>query len=144
MLDITGQFAVAVVTQEEARIFGPDLERGAEHDEVKARNPFTRHHHVRMAQYHHMRGVDVYTVDYLKNIAEALNPAREVLLITHGDGKGSAYPALMTYFEKKYPQLAKKVSDNLDVDVTGLTEPQLLALAREWWDKKYGYQGMAT
>lgn len=144
MSDITGQFAVAVVTQDEARIFGPDLDRGAEPDEVKARNPFTRHHHVRMAQFHHMRGVDVYTVDYLKNIAEALEPAKEVLLITHGDGKGSAYPVLMDYFQKKYPELAKKVADNLDVDVTRLTEPQLLALAREWWDKKYGIHTTAT
>lgn len=144
MSNISGQFAVAVVTQEEARIFGPDLDRDAEPDEVKARNPFTRHHHVRMAQFHHMRGVDVYTVDYLKNIAEALEPAKEVLLITHGDGKGSAYPVLMDYFEKKYPGLAKKVSDNLDVDVTRLTEPQLLALAREWWDKKYGIHAIAT
>lgn len=144
MSDITGQFAVAVVTQDEARIFGPDLDRGAEADEVKARNPFTRHHHIRMAQFHHMRGVDTFTVDYLKAIAQALEPAAEVLLITHGDGKGSAYPALIKYFEKQYPQLAKKVADNLDVDVTRLTEPQLLALAREWWDKKYGYHGMAT
>ncbi|MBI3429739.1 MAG: hypothetical protein HY050_06765 [Actinobacteria bacterium] len=144
MSDITGQFAVAVVTQDEARIYGPDLERGTEHETIKARNPFTRHHHIRMAQFHHMRDVDRYMNDYLKSIAEALKPAEEVLLITHGNGKGSAYPALMNYFEKKYPDLAKKVSDNLDVDITRLTEPELLALAREWWDKKYGYHGMAT
>ncbi|MFA5918930.1 MAG: hypothetical protein WC800_05285 [Candidatus Nanopelagicaceae bacterium] len=144
MSDITGQFAVAVVTQDEARIFGPDLERGAEHDLVKAANPFNRHNHIRMAQFHHMHDIDRYMDDYLKLIAEALEPAREVLFITHGDGKGSAYPVLMDYFEKKYPELAKKVSDNLDVDVTRLTEPQLLALAREWWDKKYGYHGTAT
>lgn len=144
MSKITGQFAVAVVTQDETRIWGADLVAGAKPEVVKDRNPFNRHNHIRMAQHHHGHDVDKFTDEYFKSIAEALEPAKEVLLITHGDGKGSTVPALTNYFEKKYPQLAKKVSDNLDVDVTRLTEPELLALAREWWDKKYGIHSIAT
>ena len=143
MDNVTGQFAVAVITQEEARIWGSDMNAETEPQVVKARNSFTRHHHIRMAQFHHMHEVDRYTDDYLKLIAVALEPAREVLLITHGDGKASAFTHLSKYFEKNYPQLAKKVSGNLDVDITRLTEPEILALAREWWDKKYGIHSTA-
>lgn len=134
----SGPFVLAVVTQQETRMWFEGIDPGAEHETVKERNPFDRHNHVRMAQHNRGHDIDEYMQDYLEAISEALEPAREVLLITHGKGKGSAVPALTDYFEKKHPLLAKKVADVLDVDITRMTEPQLLALAREWWDKKYG------
>lgn len=144
METIAGQFAVAVITQDEARIWGKKLEAGTKPLKVKDINPFNRHNHIRMAQMHHMHDVDKFTDQYFKLIAEALEPAQEVLLITHGDGKGSAYPAIVKYFEREYPLLAAKVSDNIDVDITRMTEPELLAVAREWWEKKYGIHSIAT
>lgn len=134
----SGPFVVAVVTQEETRMWFEGIDRGAEHRTVKERNPFDRHNHIRMAQHNRGHDIDEFMPDYLEAISKALEPAREVLLITHGKGKGSAVPALTDYFEKKHPLIAKKVVDVLDVDITRMTEPQLLALAREWWDKKYG------
>lgn len=139
-----GPFVVAVITQDETRMWIDHLEHGAKHQTVKDRNPFNRHNHIRMAQMHHMHDVDKFDDWYFEQIAKALEPAGEILLITHGDGKGSAVPALTNYLERKHPITAKKVADNLDVDVTRLTEPQLLDLAREWWDKKYGIHTIAT
>jgi len=138
MTKSSGPFVVAVVTQQETRMWFEGIDHGAEHETVKERNPFDRHNHIRMAQHNRGHDIDEYMPDYLESISQALKPAGEVLLITHGKGKGSAVPALTDYFEKKHPLVAKKVADVLDVDITRMTEPQLLALAREWWDKKYG------
>lgn len=132
------RFVVVVITQDETRIWTSKLEHGAKPSIVKDRDPFTRHKHVRMAQHHRGHDVDKFTDEYFEAISDGLNEAGEVLLITHGQGKGSAVPAFTDYLGKKDPLLAKKVADVLDVDITGLTEPQLLALAREWWEKKYG------
>ncbi len=140
----SGPFVLAVVTQEETRMWFEGIEKGAEHKTVKERNPFDRHNHIRMAQHNRGHDIDEYMPDYLEAISNALEPAREVLLITHGKGKGSAVPALTDYFEKKHPQVAKKVADVLDVDITRMTEPQLLAVAREWWDKKYGIHAVSS
>lgn len=134
----SGPFVLAVVTQEEARMWFEGLDHGAGHKSVKERNPFDRHNHIRMAQHNRGHDIDEYMPDYLEEISRALEPAGEVLLIVHGKGKGSAVPALTDYFQKKHPLVAKKVADVLDVDITRMTEPQLLAVAREWWDKKYG------
>lgn len=133
-----GPFVLAVVTQQETRMWFSGMDSGAEHRTVKERNPFDRHHHVRMAQHNGGHDIDEYMPDYLESISEALKSAGEVLLVTHGKGKGSAVPALTNYLEKKHPLIAEKISDVLDVDITRLTEPQLLALGREWWDMKYG------
>lgn len=144
MSENPGPFTVVVVTQDEARMWVSDLGHEAKPEIVKDRNPFNRHNHIRMAQFHHGHDVDKFTDEYFESISEALKSAGEVLLITHGQGKGSAVPALTDYFERKHPLLAKKVADVLDVDITRLTEPQLLALAREWWDKKYGYHDITS
>jgi hypothetical protein len=134
----SGPFVVAVVTQDETRMWFSGIEPGAEHETVKERNPFDRHNHVRMAQHNGGHDIDEYMPEYLESISEALKPAGEILLITHGKGKANAVPVLTDYFEKKHPLVAAKVVDVLEVDITRMTEPQLLALAREWWDKKYG------
>ncbi|HEY3293243.1 MAG TPA: hypothetical protein VGJ85_06400 [Candidatus Nanopelagicaceae bacterium] len=140
----SGPFVLAVVTQEETRMWFEGLDHGAEHKTVKERNPFDRHNHIRMAQHNRGHDIDEYMPDYLEEISKALEPAREVLLIVHGKGKGSAVPLLTDYFEKKHPQVAKKVADVLDVDITRMTEPQLLAVAREWWEKKYGVHEISS
>lgn len=134
----SGPFVLAVVTQDETRMWFEGLEHGADHRTVKDRNPFDRHNHVRMAQHNGGHDIDKYMPDYLEAISRALEPAREILLLVHGKGKGNAVPVLTDYFEKKHPKLAKKVVDVLDVDITRMTEPQLLALGREWWEKRYG------
>jgi len=140
----SGPFVVAVVTQQETRMWFEGIDPGAEHKTVKERNPFDRHNHIRMAQHNRGHDIDEYMPDYLESISEALKPAGEVLLITHGKGKGSAVPALTNYFEKKHPLIANKIADVLDVDITRMTEPQLLDLAREWWDKKYGIHPISS
>jgi hypothetical protein len=138
----SGPFVLAVVTQEETRMWFSGIDPGAEHETVRERNPFDRHNHVRMAQHNRGHDIDEYMPDYLESISEALKPAGEILLITHG--KGSAVPALTDYFKKKHPLVAAKVADVLDVDITRMTEPQLLAMAREWWDKKYGIHEISS
>ncbi len=140
----SGPFVLAVVTQEETRLWFSGIDPDAEHESVKERNPLDRHHHVRMAQHNGGHDIDEYMPDYLESISEALKPAGEILLITHGKGKANAVPALTNYFEKKYPLVAEKVAGVLDVDITSMTEPQLLALAREWWDKKHGIHDISS
>ena len=98
MSEKSGPFVVAVVTQEETRMWFEGINPGAEHETVKERNPFDRHNHVRMAQHNRGHDIDEYMPDYLESISQALAPAGEILLITHGKGKGSAVPALSRKF----------------------------------------------
>ena len=39
------------------------------------------------------------------------------------------------YLERKHPDLAKKVVDTLDTNLFGITQPEILAMAREWFDR---------
>jgi len=64
-------------------------------------------------------------------------PNRSQLPRSHGKSKASSVLALVQFLERKHPDLARKVVGAIHSNVEALTEPEILALAREWFD---GYQ----
>jgi hypothetical protein len=115
-MDITGKLVVAAVTHTETRIWATDAHRG-DKPEVVAR-PAAEHVH------HHV----------LEGVAAALAPAGQILLVGHGKGKSNSMLKLIQHLERHQPKTAEKVVAALDVNVPALTEPQILAAAREWFE----------
>ncbi|MEK6648396.1 MAG: hypothetical protein AABY37_03675 [Actinomycetota bacterium] len=139
MPDIANQFVVAVVAQDECRIWATGVERGKKPEKIYAPGGENSHRHIRKPPLHGGHHVDEWDREYFESITHVLAGAGEILGISHGEGKSNSFLKLVKYFEKMHPDLAKKVVGNIEVDVTSLTEPEILALAREWYDKHHGF-----
>jgi hypothetical protein len=92
------------------------------------------HHHVRQAQVNHGHESNRFEVPYLEGIAAAVAPAGQILLVGHGKGKSNSMLKVIQFLERHHPKTAEKVVAALDVNVPALTEPQILAAAREWFE----------
>jgi hypothetical protein len=58
----------------------------------------------------------------------------KILLVGHGKGKSDLMLKLVQHLERLHPETAAKVVAALDVNMPAMTEPQILAVAREWFD----------
>jgi len=134
MTDFTNRFVIAVVTQDDTRIWTTGIEPGKKPERISAPADNLHHHHVRQAQHHGGHHADPNRKEYLEEIAQALSTAGEILLIGHGKGKANSVVALVQYLERKHPDLGLKVVGALDSNLDALSEPEILALAREWFD----------
>ncbi|MGA0083202.1 MAG: hypothetical protein ACO3H5_06135 [Candidatus Nanopelagicales bacterium] len=70
-------------------------------------------------------------------ISQAIKPASEVLLLGHGEGKSDAVQNFQRYLKEKHQDLAKKIVGTIHADVVHMTEPQILAQARSWFDNHH-------
>jgi hypothetical protein len=56
------------------------------------------------------------------------------LVIGHGKGKANHMVKMVQHWERKFPATAKLVVGAIDSDLPRLTEPEILASARAWFD----------
>lgn len=133
-MDITGKLIVAAITHDETRIWATDAHRG-DKPEIVARPSLEHvHHHVRQAQVNHGHESNRLEIPYLEGIATAVAPAGQILLVGHGKGKSNSMLKVIQFLERHHPKTAEKVVAALDINVPALTEPQILAAAREWFE----------
>ncbi|CAB5241000.1 unannotated protein [freshwater metagenome] len=137
MPDIANKFIAVAITQDEARVWTTGLEKGTPPEKIKAPHDNTRHHHVRMAQHNGGHDVDPEETRYFAALCGAIAPASEILLIGHGNGKANAMVRFVQYLERKHPDVAHKVVDAIDSNLQALTEDQILAQARNWFDNHH-------
>ena len=126
-----GTFTVLAITREEARVWKTGVKPGSQPEKIFAPSEEV-HKHVRSAQHHKGHDTDHSNDKYYEAIANSVKDAGEILIIGHGTGKASASLKLVQNWERHHSELAKKIVDALDSDLQSLTEPQILALAREW------------
>ena len=69
-------------------------------------------------------------------VAKTLHDAKEILLFGHGTGASSAMEQLLAELKQHHSDLAKRVVGSVVVDDQHLTENQLLAKAREFYEEK--------
>jgi hypothetical protein len=131
-VDITGKLAVAVITRDETRIWATDASRGQKPETIHPASG--RHQHVREAQHHGGHESSKFDKSYYEEIADALAGADEILLIGHGHGKGNSMVALIQHLERHHPNVAHKIVGSVDENIAAMSEPELLAAAREWFD----------
>ena len=140
--DIKNTFVVVAITQDEARIWATGLEKGKHPERIYAPDEKGVHHHIRQAQHKGGHGSDPAERGYFDVLAQELTQAAEILLIGHGAGKANAMLRFTQYMERHNPEVAKKVIGAVDADLNALSENQILAKARDWFDW-YHFQGSA-
>jgi hypothetical protein len=135
MPDLTNKLVVAVVEREQTRIWTTDAERGSKPERIGQPANAAKHKHVREAQHH--GGHDSSKADkaYYEAISDALSDAGEILLVGHGNGKANAMFNFISHIERHHPEVARKISGALDINVQAMTEPEILAAARKWFDE---------
>lgn len=131
-MDLTNKLVVAVVTRQETRIWATDAGRGEKPETITKVEG--RHQHVREGQHHGGHDSSKFDKPYYEAIAAELAPAAEILLIGHGVGKGNSMIALVQHLERHHADVARKVVGAVDENIVAMTEPELLAVAREWFD----------
>ena len=68
---------------------------------------------------------------YLEAIAHSLVGADAVLLLGHGEGEADLRTVLLRHLKARHPALLQRIVAIETIDSSALSEPQLLALARE-------------
>ena len=73
--------------------------------------------------------------EFYESITNAVGPASAIVLIGHGKGKANEMLHLTQYWERKHPGVARNVVGAIDSDLESLSENQVLALIRDWFDE---------
>ena len=134
MPEIHNSFVVVTLTQDEARVWKTGLTKGAHPEKIFAPDEKGLHHHVRQMQHHGGHGIDPAERGFFDLLGNKLADASEILLLGHGSGKANAMLRFTQYMERHNPTVAKKVIGAVDADLNSLSESQILAKAREWFD----------
>lgn len=134
MSDIKNKFVMIAITQDEARIWAAGLDKNSIPEKIYAPADKGSHHHVRQTQHQGGHSGDPKELGYFDVIAENVKDAAEILLIGHGEGKANAMLRFTQFIERNNPQVAKKIIGAADTNLNALTENEILAIARNWFD----------
>lgn len=128
------RFALIVLTQTEARVWGDGLSPGSAPVRLRAPDPKREHHHVREGQHHGGHSRDANEEVFFEAVARAVGDVGEVLVLGHGHGQSSAVDNFSSYVERKHERLAPKIAARVKVDLSSMTDADILAYARHWFD----------
>jgi len=126
-------FVVLTITKNETRVWATGTTRGTIPTKIFA-PPEYNSHHFRDDPKHQGRGDGPGVPTYYREIIQAIKGASQILIIGHGNGKASSMLHFIQYLERKEPDLAAKVVDAIDTNLIAMTEPEILAMAREWFE----------
>jgi hypothetical protein len=131
---------IVVIDHHAARVFqDANLSRSPSEVDIKPYDPHHFHHHLIHRKEAHYEGDRVpEEASFYREIAEALAPAREIILIGHGAGKSSAVYVLIDYLKKHHSDIAERIEATQIADLSALTEPQIEALARKVANGEHG------
>jgi hypothetical protein len=128
-------FVVLTITKNETRVWATGVDRGTIPTKIFA-PPEYNSHHFRDDPKHQGRGDGPGVPTYFREIIQAIKGASEILVIGHGHGKASSMLHFIQYLERKELDLAAKIVDAIDTNLIAMTEPQILAMAREWFEAR--------
>ena len=134
MPQITHKFVVVALDTHEALVWATGVAPGNKPEHVFAPDHRRKHRHVRGAQLGEGQMNVTDEAHFFESIVSSISDAGEILLIGHGNGKANAPTAFRHYLEKKHHGLAAKVAAVVDSDLSALTDAQVLAVARHWFD----------
>jgi hypothetical protein len=122
---------LVAVDHHQARVF--TIERAAAG--AKTLRPYDPHHflhHMRHRQEDRLRGErEPEEASYYEAVAAALAGAQRIVILGHASGHSNAAARLEEVLRAKYPETFSRVRAVRAVDLSAVTEPQLLALALE-------------
>jgi hypothetical protein len=137
-----GNHILAVVSHLEARVYRTHT-HGSPPALLHPHDPqgLRRHLHHKTGVKHqstpvwHGDWAPVLDPHFAKALMAALEPADEIILAGHGAGKSSAVDALLGAMEAHAPQLARRVVHRMQLSEGHITENELLAAARAFYNK---------
>ena len=135
MPKLSDRLVVVAITQHEARVWLSGIDPESMPTKIEAPDPKERLHHVREAQHHGGHKVKHSDAAYFEEIANSVASAKQILFVGHGKGKADSAAEFMQYLERKHPQTANKVSGSLEGNLPAMSEPEILALARDWFEQ---------
>jgi hypothetical protein len=123
---------VVVIDHHGARVFRDlDGTRPRHEGTIEPYDPHHFHHHLIHRKEAHYRGDRVpEESSFYEEVAEALRPAKQIVLIGHGTGKSSALDVLVEYLKAHRPDISGRVLATEIADLSALTEPEVEAIAR--------------
>ena len=126
-----GKSAVIVVTHDDVSIYRSPNTSEASHQEFASADPhgFRRHLHHKGQEKDNLLQPEGDA--YYATVANALNGAERIVLISNAAGSSSSGELFMREFKKRHHLLAEKVISELNLDLKAMTEPQLIALAMD-------------
>ncbi len=130
---------VVVLTQDGARIWHGLPERDGEHahpthpEHVAAPDPHRPHRHNRTGQFHHGHHRDRDDPRYFDAVMERLGDAERILLVGHGHGRSNIARAFATHVARHHHAVARRVIGEIEGDLSALSEPEILEMARRWY-----------
>lgn len=136
-MELENKIVVAVIMHDETRLWSTHAQEGSAPDKIHI-EVAQRHLHVREVHHHGGHDTSAYDAPYFDEIANALKPCAEILLIGHGKGKGNSVLTFLSHIEKHHPDVEKKVIGIIDENLPALTEQQILESARDWFSQRFG------
>lgn len=134
MSEGSGGLVAVAIMRDEARVWASGVAPGAKPSTLHAPSELTRHHHVRGAQRNVGQAPDHDHLAFYESISAAVAGAHEIVVVGHGKGKANEMLQLTQFWERRHPEIAHKVIGAVDSDLERLTENQVLALVREWFE----------
>ena len=131
--DLTNRLVVAVIERHETKIWPTNAVKGTKPELIHPLD--LSNHHISEAQHHTGRESDKANNAYFEEISKTLESAGEILLVGHGHGKSDAVLKFIQHLERHHANVAHKVVGSLDINVPAMTDGELLAAARAWFDE---------
>jgi hypothetical protein len=103
---------------------------------IEPYDPHHFHRHLIHRKEAHYQGDRVpEETSFYEEVAEALVPASEIILVGHGTGKSSALDVLVAYLKKHRADISRRITATEIVDLSALTEPEIEAIAKRHVDR---------
>jgi stalled ribosome rescue protein Dom34 len=132
--NIENRLTVAAVTRGVTKIWAVRDSADA-HPTVILKEPDDqRQNHYRQVSRNDLKGVERVDREYFEEIAQALKPAKEILLVGHGTGKANEMKKLREYLQAHHADIARKVVGEENTHLESMTDPEVVVLARKWFD----------
>jgi hypothetical protein len=132
---------VVAIDHHQTRLF--KIEGAAETEKtLRPYDPYHFLHHLSHRQDRELRGQrQPEEPSYYSQIAAALTLARRIVILGHGTGHSDAAAHLEEVLRAKHPEIHERVAATRAVDLSAVTEPQLLALSLGILDSATGTAG---
>lgn len=127
-------FVVVAITHDEARVWNSGLDRDSRPERIHPDERHAHHIHMRKGRRNMERVSSTDHNEIFDSVAQSVSEAQEILIIGHGTGKANHMVKMIQQWERKHPKVAHLVVGAIDSDLPRLTEPEILALARSWFD----------
>jgi len=137
MSDERGEFVAVAITREEAKVWLSTDVPSVVPERFVAPTDWRRHRHPRksMDRLDREREAEHDTKIFFESVTQAVATSTHILLVGHGHGKANEMLQLIQYWERKHPEVAHKVVGAVDSNLEALSDNEILALAREWYEE---------